>query len=60
MKYRVTLAKFLDIDIEADSPQEAEDIAAMMEDEEIYRESTNETSLEIWITRTMDDDMEES
>lgn len=32
----------------------------MMEDEEIYRESTNETSLEIWITRTMDNDMEES
>lgn len=35
MRYNVEFAKFVTVEIEADSKKEAEDIAAIMENEEI-------------------------
>lgn len=35
MKYNVEFAKFVTVEVEADSEKEAEDIAAVMENEEI-------------------------
>lgn len=50
MKYRVRLAEFREIDIEAESEREAEDIVAVMEDDEIDQKCINHTDMEIWDT----------
>jgi hypothetical protein len=50
MKYEVEFAKFITVEIEADSKSEAEDKAAVMETEEIEAGSVhfNDGGYEIW------------
>lgn len=50
MRYRVRLAEFREIDVEAESKREAENIVAVMEDDEIIQKSVNHTGMEIWDT----------
>lgn len=51
MKYKVELAEFHIIEIEAESKEEAENKAAVMDDEEILSKSVENTGLQIWDTR---------
>lgn len=48
MKYKVEFAQFHTIEIEAESKKEAEDIAAVLDDEEILRKSIEDTEMVIW------------
>lgn len=48
MKYKVELAEFHTIEVEADSKKEAEEKVAVMDDEDILRDSVENTGLEIW------------
>jgi hypothetical protein len=50
MKYNVEFAKFITVEIEADSKKEAEDIAAVMDTDEIEERSVNfnDRGYEIW------------
>lgn len=51
MKYKVELVEFHTIEIEAESKEEAENKAAVMDDEEILSKSVENTGLQIWDTR---------
>jgi|GEM_PF-2560714 len=48
MKYKVKFAKFVTIEIEAESKEEAEDKAAVMEDEEVEAIAGNNHEMAIW------------
>lgn len=48
MKYKVEFAEFHTIEIEAESIKYAEDIAAVMEDEEIFNKSVEHSRMVIW------------
>lgn len=48
MKYKVEFAEFHKIEVEADSKKEAEEKAAVMDDEDILNHSVENTSMVIW------------
>lgn len=48
MKYKVTLAEFHEVVVEADSKKEAEEKVAVMDDEDILKESVGNTGMMIW------------
>ncbi len=48
MKYKVEIAEFHTIEIEAESKKEAEDIVAVMDDERILERATEDTEMVIW------------
>lgn len=48
MKYKVELAEFHTITVEADSKEEAEGLVAVMDDEEILKQSVENTGMVIW------------
>lgn len=50
MKYRVELAEFHTIEVEAENKKEAEDKVAVMDDEDILKQSVENTGLIIWDT----------
>lgn len=55
MKYKVEYAQFHTIEIEAESKDEVQDIAAMMDDEEIIQKDTSDGGMVIWeITEVRD------
>lgn len=51
MKYKVELAEFHTIEIYADSKKEAEEKAAVMDDEDILHHSVESTGMVIWDIR---------
>lgn len=48
MKYKVELAEFHTIIVEASSKKEAEQVVAVMDDEDILKQSVENTGMEIW------------
>lgn len=48
MKYKVELASFYTIEIETESKEEAENKAAVMDDEDILKQSVENTGMVIW------------
>lgn len=48
MKYNVEFAEFHKIEVEADSKKEAEEKAAVMDDEDILNHSVENTGMVIW------------
>lgn len=50
MKYKVELASFHTIEVEAESKKDAEDKVAVMDDEDILKQSVEDTELVIWET----------
>lgn len=48
MKYKVEFAEFHKIEVEADSKKEAEEKAAVMDDEDILNHSVENTGMVIW------------
>ena len=48
MKYKVEFAEFRKIEVEADSKKEAEEKAAVMDDEDILNHSVENTGMVIW------------
>ena len=48
MKYKVEFAEFHKIEIEADSKEEAEEKAAVMDDEDILKDSIDNSGMVIW------------
>lgn len=48
MKYKVEFAEFHKIEIEADSKEEAEEKAAVMDDEDILKDSIKNSDMVIW------------
>lgn len=48
MKYKVEFAEFHKIEIEADSKEEAEEKAAVMDDEDILKDSIENFGMVIW------------
>ena len=48
MKYKVELAEFHTIIVEASSKKEAEQMVAVMDDEDILKQSVENTGMEIW------------
>jgi hypothetical protein len=48
MKYQVEFAQFVTLEVEADSKSEAEDQAAVMEDDEIESKGNNDRGWVIW------------
>ena len=48
MKYKVEFAEFHKIEIEADSKEEAEEKAAVMDDEDILKDSIENSGMVIW------------
>lgn len=48
MKYKVELAEFHTIEIDADNKKEAEEKAAVMDDEDILNKSIENTGMVIW------------
>ena len=50
MKYKVELAEFHSVIVEAESRKEAEEIVTVMDDEEILKQSVENTGMVIWST----------
>lgn len=50
MRYKVKLAEFHVVEVEAENKQEAEDKVAVMDDEDILKESIENTGMVIWQT----------
>lgn len=50
MKYKVELAEFHSVIIEADSRKEAEEKVSVMDDEKILKEAVENTGMVIWST----------
>lgn len=50
MKYKVELAEFHTIEIEAENKEEAENKVAVMDDEDILKQSVENTGMVIWDT----------
>lgn len=50
MKYKVELAEFHSVIVEAKSRTEAEEKVSIMDDEEILKESVENTGMVIWST----------
>ena len=50
MRYKVELAEFHEIIVEAESRKEAEEKVAVMDDEDILNQSVENTGMEIWYT----------
>ncbi|MDF2537430.1 MAG: hypothetical protein K0S76_451 [Herbinix sp.] len=48
MKYKVEFARFCTMEVEAETVHDAEDIASVMEDEEIERKAKADNGYEIW------------
>lgn len=48
MKYKVEFAEFHKIEVEADSKKEAEEKAAVMDDEDILNHSVENTGMVVW------------
>ena len=48
MKYKVEFAEFHKIEVEADSKKEAEEQAAVMDDEDILNHSVENTDMVVW------------
>ena len=48
MKYKVKFAEFHSVMVEADSKKEAEEKAAVMDDEDILKNSIENSGMEIW------------
>ncbi len=48
MRYKVELAEFYTIEVEADSKGDAENKVAVMNDEVILKESVENTGMTIW------------
>jgi hypothetical protein len=48
MKYKVEFARFCTMEVETDDKQEAENMAAVMEDEEIESKAKDDKGYEIW------------
>ena len=48
MKYKVELAEFHTIEVEAECIKDAEDKVAIMDDEDILRQSVEYTGMVIW------------
>ena len=48
MKYKVELAEFHSIVVDADSKKEAENKVAVMDDEDILKQSIEESKMTIW------------
>lgn len=48
MKYKVEFAEFHKIIIEADSKKDAEEKAAVMDDEDILRDSVENSGMVVW------------
>lgn len=48
MKYKVELAEFRTIEVDAETQDEASDIVAMMDDEDILEKAENDGSMIIW------------
>ena len=48
MKYKVEFAEFHKIEVEADSKKEAEEKAAIMDDEDILNHSVENTGMVVW------------
>lgn len=48
LKYKVELAEFHTIEIEAESKEEAENKVAVMDDEDILKQSVEDTEMMIW------------
>lgn len=48
MKYKVEFAEFHKIEVEADSKKEAEEKAAVMDDEDILNHSVENTDMVVW------------
>ena len=51
MKYKVEFAEFHKIEVEADSKKEAEEKAAVMDDEDILNHSVENTGMVVWDVR---------
>ncbi len=51
MKYKVEFAEFCEIEVEADSKKEAEEKAAVMDDEDILNHSVGNTGMVVWDVR---------
>lgn len=50
MKYKVEVAQFRSVIVEADSSKEAKGKVSIMDDEEILKESVENTGMMIWNT----------
>lgn len=48
MKYKVELAEFHSIIVEANNEKDAEDLVAVMDDEDILHQSIENTGMTIW------------
>ena len=48
MKYKVEFAEFHKIEVEANSKKEAEEKAAVMDDEDILRDSVENSGMVVW------------
>lgn len=53
MKYKVELAEFHSIIVEANSRKEAEEIVSVMDDEDILQQSVENSEMHIWSTIEM-------
>lgn len=59
MKYKVEFAEFHKIEVEADSKKEAEEKAAVMDDEDILNHSVENTGMVVWDVREKSDRIRE-